>query len=291
MLRYVRLTNTFLKVEILLCLCHPDITHADWLLSGSLFARFLFCYNKILTFQGVITVPDINQHGQTVNDIVPDWTGARLLTRTPLTGQYCRLEPLNVERHSADLFDAYALGDDSDWTWLASTQPDNVEATAHWVLGKVMDDALVPYAVIDLRTERAVGLVSYMAIERQQGSVEIGHVTWSRRMKGSRVGTETVWLLLKNAFEHGYRRLEWKCDSMNTASRSAAERLGFVWEGRLRQKMVRKARNRDSDMLSIIDGEWPPRDAELRAWLAAENFDGEGRQIKRLEAFRHRSEA
>lgn len=231
-------------------------------------------------------MPEINQHGQTVNDPVPDWNGARVLTRTPLAGRYCRLEPLNTERHAADLFDAYSLGDDSDWTWLASTQPMSVEATAHWVQGKVMDDALVPYAVIDLRSERAVGLVSYMAIERQQGSVEIGHVTWSRRMKGSRLGTETVWLLLKNAFAHGYRRVEWKCDSMNVASRSAAERLGFVWEGRLRQKLVRKGRNRDSDMLSIIDGEWDARDAELRGWLAEENFDGEGRQIKRLEAFR-----
>ncbi len=105
-------------------------------------------------------------------------------------------------------------------------------------------------------------------------------------MKGTRIGTEAVWLLLKNAFEHKYRRLEWKCDSMNTASRRAAERLGFVWEGRLRQKLVRKGRNRDSDMLSIIDGEWPQRDTELRARLAAENFDAEGRQVRRLEEFR-----
>ncbi|HID8740972.1 TPA: GNAT family N-acetyltransferase [Enterobacter mori] len=231
-------------------------------------------------------MPEINQHGQTVNDIVPDWKCARVLTRTPLTGQYCCLEPLDAEHHSSDLFEAYALGDDSDWTWLASTQPESVEATAHWVLGKVLDDDLVPFAVIDLRTEKAVGLVSYMAIERFLGSVEIGHVTWSRKMKGTRIGTEAVWLLLKNAFEHKYRRLEWKCDSMNIASRSAAERLGFVWEGRLRQKLVRKGRNRDSDMLSIIDSEWPERDAELRAWLAAENFDAEGRQIKRLEEFR-----
>lgn len=231
-------------------------------------------------------MPEINQHGQTVNDIVPDWKGASVLTRTPLVGRYCRLEPLDQERHTADLFDAYALGDDSDWTWLASTQPATVEETLHWVLGKVMDDALVPYAVIDSRTDHAVGLVSYMAIERLMGSVEIGHVTWSRKMKGSRIGTETVWLLLKNAFEHGYRRLEWKCDSMNVASRNAAERLGFVWEGRLRQKLVRKGRNRDSDMLSIIDSEWSARDAQLRAWLAPENFDEEGRQVKRLDAFR-----
>lgn len=94
-------------------------------------------------------MPEINQYGQTVNDIVPDWKGARVLTRTPLFGQYCRLEPLDVDRHAADLYDAYALGDDSDWTWLASTQPESVEATAHWVLGKVLDDELVPFAVID----------------------------------------------------------------------------------------------------------------------------------------------
>ena len=99
------------------------------------------------------------------------------------------------------------------------------------------------------------------------------------------MGTEAVWLLLKNAFEHQYRRLEWKCDSMNIASRNAAERLGFVWEGRLRQKLVRKGRNRDSDMLSIIDGEWPER-MRLCGRLAAENFDGEGRQVRRLEEFR-----
>lgn len=231
-------------------------------------------------------MPEINQHGQTVNDTVPDWKGSRVLTRTPLNGEFCRLEPLDAERHAAGLFEAYAQGDDSDWTWLASTQPQSVEATAHWLLGKVMDDALVPYAVIDLRTGRAVGLVSYMAIERLMGSVEIGHVTWSREMKNTAMGTETVWLLLKNAFEHGYRRLEWKCDSMNVASRNAAERLGFVWEGRLRQKLVRKGRNRDSDMLSIIDTEWPERDAELRGWLAADNFDDQGQQRRRLESFR-----
>lgn len=231
-------------------------------------------------------MPEINQHGQTVNDTVPDWKGARVLTRTPLSGEFCQLEPLDAERHAAGLFEAYAQGDDSDWTWLASTQPQSVEATAHWLLGKVMDDALVPYAVIDLRTGRAVGLVSYMAIERLMGSVEIGHVTWSREMKNTAMGTETIWLLLKNAFEHGYRRLEWKCDSMNVASRNAAERLGFVWEGRLRQKLVRKGRNRDSDMLSIIDTEWPERDAELRGWLAADNFDDQGQQRRRLESFR-----
>lgn len=231
-------------------------------------------------------MPEINEFGQQVNDRVPGWQGAGLLRRTALNGRFCRLEPLDTERHAADLFAAYALGDDSDWTWLASTCPQSVESTANWITGKVMDDGLVPYAVIDLRAERAVGLVSYMAIERAIGTVEIGHVTWSRAMKNTPLGTEAVWLLLQNGFAHGYRRLEWKCDSMNLASRRAADRLGFTWEGRLRQRMVRKGRTRDSDMLSIIDSEWPARDAALRAWLAPENFDADGRQLKRLEDFR-----
>lgn len=231
-------------------------------------------------------MPEINQYGQWVNDRVADWQGASLLKRLPLGGRFCQLEPLDVRRHAADLFAAYAQGDESDWTWLASTRPESLEATAHWVAGKVNDDALVPYAVIDRHSGRALGLVSYMAIDRGMGTVEIGHVTWSRQMKNTPLGTEAVWLLLQHAFEQGYRRLEWKCDSMNVASRRAAERLGFTWEGCLRQKMVRKGRTRDSDQLSIIDSEWPVRDAVLRRWLAADNFDDNGRQLKRLEECR-----
>ena len=141
-------------------------------------------------------MPEINRWGQTVNDPVPDWQGARVLERGVLEGRFCRLEPLDADRHTQDLFAAYALGDDSDWTWLASCQPASVADTAAWVEGKVQDRGLVPFAVIDLQSGQAVGLVSYMAIEQQLGSVEIGHVTWSRKMKNTPLGTESVWLLL-----------------------------------------------------------------------------------------------
>ncbi len=224
-------------------------------------------------------MPEINLYGQTVGDVVPDWNGAAVLPRETLIGQYCRLVPLDADSHAADLFDAYAQApDDRDWTWLASSRPTSVEATACWVQGKVTDASLVPYAVIEQRSGRAVGLVCFMAIEREHGSVEIGHVTWSPRMKNTVLGTESIWLLLRQAFALGYRRVEWKCDSLNTASRRAAERLGFIFEGRFRQKIVRKGRNRDSDWLSMIDSEWPQCDAVLQRWLAAENFDENGRQ-------------
>nr|EIP1108989.1 GNAT family N-acetyltransferase [Citrobacter freundii] len=224
-------------------------------------------------------MPEINLYGQTVGDVVPDWNGAAVLPRETLIGQYCRLVPLDADSHAADLFDAYAQApDDRDWTWLASSRPTSVEAAACWVQGKVTDASLVPYAVIEQRSGRAVGLVCFMAIEREHGSVEIGHVTWSPRMKNTVLGTESIWLLLRQAFALGYRRVEWKCDSLNTASRRAAERLGFIFEGRFRQKIVRKGRNRNSDWLSMIDSEWPQCDAVLQRWLAAENFDEHGRQ-------------
>lgn len=224
-------------------------------------------------------MPEINLYGQTVGDVVPDWNGAAVLPRETLIGQYCRLVPLDADSHAADLFDAYAQApDDRDWTWLASSRPTSVEAAACWVQGKVTDASLVPYAVIEQRSGRAVGLVCFMAIEREHGSVEIGHVTWSPRMKNTVLGTESIWLLLRQAFALGYRRVEWKCDSLNTASRRAAERLGFIFEGRFRQKIVRKGRNRDSDWLSMIDSEWPQCDAVLQRWLAADNFDENGRQ-------------
>lgn len=224
-------------------------------------------------------MPEINLYGQTVGDVVPDWNGAAVLPRETLIGQYCRLVPLDADSHAADLFDAYAQAlDDRDWTWLASSRPTSVEAAACWVQGKVTDASLVPYAVIEQRSGRAVGLVCFMAIEREHGSVEIGHVTWSPRMKNTVLGTESIWLLLRQAFALGYRHVEWKCDSLNTASRRAAERLGFIFEGRFRQKIVRKGRNRDSDWLSMIDSEWPQCDAVLQRWLAAENFDEHGRQ-------------
>ena len=231
-------------------------------------------------------MPERNAFNQTVGDPLPNWQGAGELPRATLAGRYCRLEPLNVERHAQQLFAAYQLAaDERDWTWLASTRPNTPEAAYHWALGKAADPTLVPYAVVEETSNEAVGLVCFMRIDAANGTVEIGHVTWSPRMQNSVLGTEAVWLLLAAAFGQGFRRVEWKCDSLNEASRNAALRLGFVYEGRLRHTMVRKGRNRDSDWLSMLDSEWPRHNAALRRWLAPENFDAQGRQKQRLATF------
>ena len=228
-------------------------------------------------------MPYTNAYGQTVGEPLPDWRGADILQRHALHGRLTRLAPLSAQAHAADLFDAFAqVPDNRDWTWLASNRPESLAQAEAWIQGKIDDPAIVPFAVIDARANKAVGVVCFMAIDRANGTVEIGHVTWSRAMKRRVTGTEAVWLLLREAFARGYRRVEWKTDSMNVASRRAAERLGFTFEGRFRKKMVRKGRNRDSDWLSMLDDEWPRVDAAIQRWLAPGNFDAEGQQLTRL---------
>lgn len=231
-------------------------------------------------------MPEINRYGQPVGDVVPGWKGAARLPNTRLNGRVCRLEALNADRHSADLFFAYQLAeDDRDWTWLGASRPKTHQATWHWVQAKVADDTLIPWAVIERASGRAVGVVCFMRIDRPNGVVEIGHVSWSPKMKRTPMSTEAQWLLLNAAFNAGYRRLEWKCDSLNAASRAAAERLGFCYEGCFRQAMVRNGRNRDTYWFSMLDSEWPRINAALTRWLAVENYDADGRQRRRLGEF------
>ena len=148
------------------------------------------------------------------------------------------------------------------------------------------DDSLVPYAVINGADSRACGVVCWNAIDTVNGAIEIGHVTWSPLMQRNVMGTEALYLLLSQAFALGYRRVAWRCDATNIASRRAAERIGFTFEGRFRQVMTRKQRNRDTDWFSVIDSEWPRLDNAFRQWLAAGNFIADGKQLQSLESLR-----
>lgn len=231
-------------------------------------------------------MPELNHYSQTVGDLLPHWNGVQPLPNSVLQGQYCRLEPLDARYHTYDLLNAFSQAEnDSDWTWLAGERPEELSDMARWIVGKMVDSGVKAFAVVDNASGNAVGVIAWLADNVQNGSVEIGHVTWSPRMKKSVLGTEAVWLMLRHAFACDYRRIEWKCDTLNTASRRAAERLGFTWEGRFRQHMVRKGRNRDTDYLSLLDSEWPSRDAAIAAWLAADNFDAQGQQKRKLAAF------
>jgi len=139
------------------------------------------------------------------------------------------------------------------------------------------------YAVIDLATGKPVGTLALMRIDPANGVIEVGHVTYSPRLKRTRIATDAMCLLMSEVFDKlGYRRFEWKCDSLNEPSRSAALRYGFTFEGIFRQAIVYRERNRDTAWFSIIDSEWPALRECYKQWLDAGNFDAQGLQVKKL---------
>ena len=142
------------------------------------------------------------------------------------------------------------------------------------------------FAVCPLPAKRAAGVASYLRIEPQHGVIEIGHIWFGTPLRQTAAATEAIYLLARQAFDGlGYRRLEWKCDSLNRPSRSAAERFGFSFEGVFRKHQVVKGRNRDSAWFAITDDEWPALRAAYEHWLEPANFDAAGRQRQSLRDF------
>ncbi len=137
--------------------------------------------------------------------------------------------------------------------------------------------------VIDLSTNKAVGVASYLRIDPANGVIEVGHIHFSPLIQGKAIATEAMYLMMRQVFEvWGYRRYEWKCDSLNKPSRNAAARFGFVFEGIFRQAVVYRQRNRDTAWYAIIDRDWPVVKAVFEMWLDPANFDTDGNQIERL---------
>jgi len=196
-----------------------------------------------------------------------------------MEGRYCRVEPLDVSRHARQLFDANALdADDAGWTYMAYGPFADFDAYRAWLNSACLGDDPLCHTIIDLKMQQAVGLASYMRIDPKSGAIEIGGLKFSPLMQRTPVATEAMYLMMKRAFELGYRRYEWKCDALNVPSRAAAQRFGFSYEGIFRQATVYKNRNRDTAWYSIIDCEWPALNAAFTRWLSPENFDATGKQ-------------
>lgn len=224
-----------------------------------------------------------NALGQTVGYDVVGWGEARTPSRETLSGRFCKLEPLEVERHLDQLFEAQARDvEGGSWTYLSYGPPVSRQEYGE-LLGRqqASSDPLF-FAIFDLRTGRAVGVAAYLRISPELGSIEIGHLYFSPLLQRTAASTEAIFLLLQHAFSLGYRRCEWKCDSLNEPSKSAALRYGFTYEGLFRQASVSKGRNRDTAWYAILDGEWERLEPAYQRWLRAENFDVEGRQRESL---------
>ena len=212
---------------------------------------------------------------------VPDWTPCALPSGAHLCGRFATLEALDPERHGGDLFDAYS-GHDSLWDYLPYGPFPSADVYRGWAAKAAANPALRFYAVREGDNGRSLGVASYLRMDPDNGSIEVGHINFSPQLQRTRVATEAMFLMMQWAFDAGYRRYEWKCDALNIASRRAAQRLGFSFEGVFRQAAVVKGRNRDTAWFAIIDREWPALKSAMQTWLAEENFDARGGQITRL---------
>jgi RimJ/RimL family protein N-acetyltransferase len=231
----------------------------------------------------------LDEFGQSVGAPVPGWHARPRPPRTSMAGRFCRVEPLDVERHAAGLHAANRLAPDHRlWAYLSAEGFDDLDAYRAWLTQVASGDDPLFHAIVDTASGDPVGVAAYLRIDPGHGVIEVGHLNFSPRLQRTPAATEAMYLMMARAFDElGYRRYEWKCDSLNEPSRRAALRLGFQFEGIFRQAVVYKGRNRDTAWYSIIDREWPALREAYQRWLSPENFDAAGLQRQRLEAFRN----
>jgi RimJ/RimL family protein N-acetyltransferase len=209
------------------------------------------------------------------------WKAPAFPTAKTLEGQWCRLEPLSVERHGDQLWQQLAAHDQI-WDYLFASVPQSKADYLSLLESMETRSDIVPLVVVDKADGIAKGHCWIMEIRPMHGVFEIGSITWSHAMQRTRIATEAVYLIGDYGFSLGYRRYEWKCHNLNEPSKSAALRFGFTFEGLFRHHMVMKGRNRDTAWFSIIDKEWPERRARFQAWLRPENFNSKGEQKRKL---------
>ncbi|MGY6411316.1 MAG: GNAT family N-acetyltransferase [Alkalilacustris sp.] len=197
---------------------------------------------------------------------LPDWTARPMPPARPLTGRHCTLEPLVPRCHAAGLHAALAQ-DDAGWTWMGYGPFVNADAYHAWA--ERHSGRSDPQFLAILDRAGPAGVLALHRIQPEHGTAELGHVRFSPRLQRTTAATEAVFLILRRLFaDLGYRRVEWKCDTLNTRSRRAAERLGFTFEGVFRNHLVVKGRNRDTAWYAMTDAEWRARAPGYERWLA-----------------------
>ena len=210
---------------------------------------------------------------------------AKFPSKKRLIGKYCYLEPVNVKKHSKDLFKNFSKDKKGiDWIYMPQGPFKNEISLKKYLKEKNLTGNPFFYTIYSKRLKTFCGLASYLRIKPQVGTIEVGYITYAKNLQRTVEATETMFLMMKNAFDKlGYRRYEWKCDNLNERSKKAALRLGFKFEGIFRQATIYKNRNRDTAWYSIIDKEWKKHKKKYLTFLKKSNFTDKLKQKRKLK--------
>ena len=213
------------------------------------------------------------------------FTKAKFPSKKRLIGKYCYLEPVNVKKHSKDLFKNFSKDKKGiDWIYMPQGPFKNEISLKKYLKDKNLTGNPFFYTIYSKRLKTFCGLASYLRIKPQVGTIEVGYITYAKNLQRTVEGTEAMYLMMKNVFDDlGYRRYEWKCDNLNSKSKKAALRLGFKYEGLFRQATIYKKRNRDTAWFSIIDKEWKRYKKSYKLYLKRSNFNTKLIQKEKLK--------
>ena len=210
---------------------------------------------------------------------------ALLPSRVGLVGREVVLEPQNAQLHGEQL---YTAGHESPealaiWDYLAYGPWPNVEAYKAVLRAQSASTDPIFYAIRLKHSGKVCGQASFLDNHAQHGVTEIGHIWFAPELQRTRAATEALFLMLSHAFDDlNYRRMQWRCNSLNQKSRTAARRLGFRFEGIFYNHLIFKGKNRDTAWYSILDTEWPQVRSIIKYWLSDDNFDATGRPLTSL---------
>ena len=210
------------------------------------------------------------------------WKTKQLPQKTKMQGSYCCLYPLDLKKHSLPLYESFCKDKNNlNWTYLPYGPFANYKDFKKWLLEYCLGEDPLFFVVV--KDGLPVGMESYLRIKPAVGVIEIGHIHFSPILQKTRASVEAVYLMMKRVFdEMGYRRFEWKCDSLNKRSCEAARKFGFQFEGIFRQLTIYKGRNRDTAWFSIIDKDWKRIKQNFEKWLDEKNFDEKNKPIVSL---------
>ena len=209
---------------------------------------------------------------------------AKFPGKKKLIGKYSILEPINTNKHLKDLFNNFSLDRTKMlWTYMPVGPFKNISSLKNYLISDKLTGNPFFYAIYSKRLKSFCGLATYLRIKPEIGTIEVGYITYAPNLQRTVEATEAMYLMMKNVFENlGYRRYEWKCDTLNKKSKRSALRLGFKFEGVFRQATIYKNRNRDSAWFSIIDKEWKRCKKKFQNYLQRSNFDKDLKEYKKL---------